>query len=363
MMLDLAMGNDASAYTWVSDSSASASSSSSHYDDYKSHTSSPRQRGSNRFARTKSHQTPAISLSTQFAIDSQYKSQLASFKDFQIKLRNTKTAIETMKKTGEALEHELQVINELEEGAEPVEARPKNRALVDKWLHHRQDALRRRMEYLQQYIQGFSKQQVLDRWGEGPHQVAFTVEYKNDAGDMNNRQLIIELASVHDMPHSVHFFLEMVELGIWDHTVLLHHENIEHLIAAVPIDFRQQQFKHSHLATLGWTKLGFPEYHSSCKHDKYSLGFANSGPTWYFNTVQNSLSHGPNGQAAKKLFDEDADPCFAQVVQGHGVMDDLIEFGLHQHQVEFEQGHPWADEPHTWTHLIKAELLHVKKTK
>jgi cyclophilin family peptidyl-prolyl cis-trans isomerase len=295
----------------------------------------------------------------------QYQIQLASMNDLVKQIQTKQSEIQHLQETRQSLEHELAVLQTLHDDGhdvvanaedEPTTTMIQSNESVELWLQHRQDEMKHRIDHLIQYTQNFSHQQVIEQWGEGPHRVAFTVEYNNEHGHIYNRQFLVELASVHDMPHSVHFFLEMVAMKLWDHTVLLHHEKIEHLIAAVPIDFRYSQYKHSHLAYLGWKNMGFPEYHPKHTHNKYTLGFANKGPTWYINTVNNVVSHGPGGQPKKQLLG-DADPCFGTVIEGTDVVDDLIQFGLHQKQTELDPGHPLVDDPHTWTHLIKVELV------
>jgi hypothetical protein len=195
----------------------------------------------------------------------------------------------------------------------------------------------------------------IQRFGPGPHFVRFTVESEDSAKTMS-RSFVVELAPLDLMPHSVYFFLEMVNMKIWDNTVFLHHEEGQRVIAAVPIDFRTQQVKHHHLAFLGWKGLAFPEYSPEWKHDKYTLGFAKGGPTFYLNTADNIKSHGPGGQD-HHVIDGDADPCFAKVVEGKEVIDDLIRFGLSHVKKSAHEDHPWADGEHALTHVKSIEII------
>lgn len=159
------------------------------------------------------------------------------------------------------------------------------------------------------------------------------------------------------MPHSVEYFLEMVQSGIWDNTVFLHHEKAEHVIAAAPIDFASRTIKHHHLQYLGWTGLAFPEYSKDfSEHSKYTIGFAGQGPTFYINAMDNSEAHGPGGQGHHTL-PEDADPCFAEIIEGRDAIDDLIRLGMNQNKAHEVDQHPWADTEHTWIHLIKIEII------
>lgn len=154
------------------------------------------------------------------------------------------------------------------------------------------------------------------------------------------------------MPHSIHFFLDLVTAHVWDDTVFLHHEAVEHVLATAPMDYYTQKIKHSHLHTLGWANLGFPEYQDAFPHEKYTLGFAGRGPTFYINTVDNSHIHGPGGQG-HHLLPRDGDPCFGKVVEGHDVVDALVAFGLQEAKSTTSDG----DNEHAWTHIVSVELL------
>jgi len=165
---------------------------------------------------------------------------------------------------------------------------------------------------------------------------------------------VVELASIEEMPHTVFFFLEMIDMGLWDGTVLLHQESIEHVLGAVPLDYRLQQVKLSHMGALGWKGLAFPEFSSNWQHEKYTLGFANLGPAFYMNTIDNTAAHGPGGQG-HHLLPDDADPCFGRVVEGQSVVDELVKFGLSR---ENTSTHPmFEDIDHSFTQIVSIKLL------
>jgi len=206
---------------------------------------------------------------------------------------------------------------------------------------------------------------------EGSSSVSETTEIKpTETESRANRSVflrdfVIELAPLSLMPHSVHFFLEMVRLKIWDGTVFMHQEDLEHVVAAVPFDYAQQRMKHHHLVYLGRTELGFLEYSPEWNHDKYTIGFSIRGPTFYVNTMDNGHAHGPGGGQSHHLLDHDADPCFARVVEGRDVVDELIAVGSSdggsderkrapKHTVN---DHPWASGNHTVSYIVRIELL------
>lgn len=211
----------------------------------------------------------------------------------------------------------------------------------------------------------------LVRYGPGPHRVRITVEFVQEQEKMKitkNRSFVIELASLDDLPHSVHYFLDTVQLQLWDHTFFLHHEHVEHVIAGVPIDYRTQKLKTPPLASLGWSDgVAFPEYSPRVPHTQYTIGLAHRGPTFYLNTLDNTLPHGPGGGQGHHLLPEDGDPCFGKVVEGREVVDDLIEYGLAADRKKpsppasdptRSHPHEWEDDDdHSWTHILKVELV------
>lgn len=191
------------------------------------------------------------------------------------------------------------------------------------------------------------------RFGKGPHRVKFTIGFIDKNGVEEPRNFVVELGSIDTMPHSIHFFLDMVAAKVWDNTVFLHHEQVEHVVQVAPIDFdTQKEVQNGFRLHRG---LGFPEYSDEYQHTKYTIGFAGQGPAFYINTMDNSRAHGPGGQP-NHIMSNDGDPCFGRVVDGVEVIDDLIKYGMQQNQME-EGHHPWADDKHTWTHLISVEMV------
>jgi cyclophilin family peptidyl-prolyl cis-trans isomerase len=196
----------------------------------------------------------------------------------------------------------------------------------------------------------------IGRYGPGPHRVKFTIDLLNGSRKRIRKTFVVETAPVDLMPTSIHLFLDLVVSGIWDDTIFLHHEETEHVIAAAPVDYATQMIKHAELSRHGWIELGFPEYTDKFPHTQYTVGFAGQGPTFYINIMDNTDFHGPGGQDHHKL-PTDADPCFAKVVEGFDVVDDLVRLGSNQKKTSNQGSHPWADAVHTWTHIVSAKLL------
>ena len=51
------------------------------------------------------------------------------------------------------------------------------------------------------------------------------------------------------------------------------------------------------------------------------------GPDFYVSTLDNTMSHGPGGQAAYAVASE-ADPCFAKVVEGFEAVDRMQKMSV-----------------------------------
>ena len=130
---------------------------------------------------------------------------------------------------------------------------------------------------------------------------------------------IVELAPLEFMPHSVHFFMEMVKAQIWDNTIFTHKS--DHILLANLQDIDGND-KSDLFREKGFSKMSFPEYSHEYPHHKYTLGFGGrpGGPGFYINIEDNREIHGPGGQANYDL-GEEADPCFAKVIEGHNVID------------------------------------------
>jgi cyclophilin family peptidyl-prolyl cis-trans isomerase len=169
---------------------------------------------------------------------------------------------------------------------------------------------------LQAFIQNASRQQVLAKYGPGPHIVEFTVKPHNGR---TSGQFLVELAPLDQVPHAVETFLDMVSNGLWDNTVFYHHKTQHHVVAAAPVNYGTFEHKHYHFDALGFTGVSFPEYSPGFPHDTYTIGFSGQGPNFYINTLDNSEHHGPGGQGHHDL-PGDADPCFGRIISGQEVI-------------------------------------------
>ena len=166
-----------------------------------------------------------------------------------------------------------------------------------------------------------------------PHSNVYAYRKENDTEENNGdpaivegetrdvATIIIETAPIDIMPHSVHLFLEQVSNGLYDGTAF--HINAAHIVQAGPSSLggaANSKFRHHP----SLNSVVFQEYAPEMKHRKGTLGYHGrpGGPDFYVNMKDNSVTHGPGGQAHH--FSDvvsDADPCFAKIVRGYEVME------------------------------------------
>jgi cyclophilin family peptidyl-prolyl cis-trans isomerase len=172
-------------------------------------------------------------------------------------------------------------------------------------------------------------------------------------GTNEDKAIVLEMAPMDFMPHSVHLFLELVSHQVWNNTVFWHQADIPHLVAATPINHSTGVSRKKDLQQMRLAGVSFLEHSKSYPHEKYTVGFSRHGPDFYINTMDNSKTHGPGGQAHYEL-DDEADPCFAKVVEGHDVVDTLLSLSLAEANNKREKL-DWLDE--TLTQIVRAEIL------
>ena len=183
---------------------------------------------------------------------------------------------------------------------------------------------------LESEIQAISRREAMEYFGPGPHRVEFKVQFLTEKGRMAEvGTFLIELCSLEYTPHSVEHFLGMVNHKLWDGMAFVHFA--DHIIQAVAKDYRSAESVQSRFKEAGLSQLAFPEYHSSCPHDKYTLGFSGrpGGLEFFINTQDNTQVHGPGGQTGYDLFEE-AEPCFGTVIKGFEVVDKIYQKGLEE---------------------------------
>jgi cyclophilin family peptidyl-prolyl cis-trans isomerase len=165
--------------------------------------------------------------------------------------------------------------------------------------------------------------------------------------------MVLEMAPLDLMPHSVHMFLEMVSHRLWDNSVFWHHPGVTHVVTATTIHYYSGEPRNHHFQQLRLGGVSFAEYTESYPHEHYTVAFAGRGPDFYINTNNNSKSHAPGTQDHHELEDE-ADPCFAKVVEGKDVVDSLLKLSAEATRNR-RSVVEWKD--NTLTHIVKVEIL------
>jgi len=163
---------------------------------------------------------------------------------------------------------------------------------------------------------------------------------------------VVEMAPLNLMPHAVHNFLLQVSKRLWDNTVFWHHDGVDHIMSATAVEYHSGDSKH-HYFEHAVGVLSFGEYSPLYPHEQFTLGFAGRGPDFYINAVDNTKLHGPGGQGHHELKDE-ADPCFAKVVEGFDTIHKMNELQILQSK-EATRRRAWHE--NQLTKILKVEIV------
>lgn len=132
-------------------------------------------------------------------------------------------------------------------------------------------------------------------------------------------KLIIEMAPIDLMPHSVNVFLQQVHHGLWDGNELI--RNVDHIMT---FGYRRAS-AHEGFVDRSLETVSYQEYSAKYPHLQWTVGFMGrpSGPDFYINKLDNSILHGPGGQVGNYDLHNEADPCFGKVVDGFDMLNDI----------------------------------------
>ncbi len=190
-----------------------------------------------------------------------------------------------------------------------------------------------RISAFEKHIQSTSLRDATRKYGTGVIRVELTLDFLSDRTTTSNNNnnnnnsneeekqqqqqqqqrqntIVLEMAPLEVMPHSVYTFLEMVDHHLLDGcSFILNAMNILKA-APLPYDKNDPNNKTAKQMDLQFRKLGletvsFREYNELYPHEKYTIGFAaDGGPEFYINTGDNSKEHV-------------GEPCFARIVSGY----------------------------------------------
>jgi len=181
----------------------------------------------------------------------------------------------------------------------------------------------------EKYIQETSLRDATRKYGTGVIRVQLILDFLSDrdkkskpssglskkhahnSGESSQSQqqqhvLILEMAPLELMPHSVYTFLEMVDNHLFDGISFI--LNAMNIIKAAPLPYEKgllsakQMDQNFH--RLGLETVSFREYNEAFPHEQYTIGFAADGsPDFYINMGDNTEEH-------------TGEPCFARIVSG-----------------------------------------------
>lgn len=178
------------------------------------------------------------------------------------------------------------------------------------------------------------------RYGPGPKyyvemKLAFNSESNivQDATTEIEDTVWLETASIEEMPHSVHFFLEQVSNGVYDNTAF--YRNAPRFVQAGPGQ-DAQRVEQLEREQPSLAHVLFQEHSRNLNHQQYTLGYPGrpGGPDFYLNLQDNSKQHGLGADLTHRSeFMIEADPCFARIIRGFNTLE-----RIHRSNVQEEDG-------------------------
>lgn len=254
-------------------------------------------------------------------------------------------------------EQEMMHLREdLESKEEIVQSSMKGEAEADVY-QAREDAWKTSTQLLTAKIERESYRDALEQFGPGPHTVKFYVDIPRDsekdamlpAGEYPS--FTIQLYPLMDMPHSIHLFLQQVHHGLWDGCSFV--VNAPHILQAGTFPGGNSGATYADkiraFEEAGLDVVSYQEYNVKHPHTRWTVGFAGrpGGPDFYINKLNNTSNHGPGGQSQHNL-EEQADPCFGFIQDGHDVLNRM-------YVVRTDMKSDWVlDNP---VHIVRARIV------
>lgn len=167
------------------------------------------------------------------------------------------------------------------------------------------------IENLQKHIQDTSRQDALQKYGSGVIRVELQLSFPGKADGGPDTSMILEMASLDEMPHAVYMFLEMVDRKLYDGCSFILYAMDIIKAAPLPSDGTSTASKVKAFTRAGLDTVAFREYSPKYPHEKWTVGFAMDGsPSFFLNTNDNTEVH-------------HGDPCFAKIVSGFETVERL----------------------------------------
>ncbi len=168
-----------------------------------------------------------------------------------------------------------------------------------------------------------NRKEVLDDFGPGPFIVKLTFAFQDSP---ENEFILIELAPLDLMPHTVHTFLKMTSRKLLSRATFLLARS--HILVLGPRDSYNAEndaVLKKRMVSEGYSDGGllFGESTSEYPHTPYTVSFnKRRGPTFYINLIDNSRNHA-SYYANDGSFVE-GDTCFGKIVQGVNVVSRIL---------------------------------------
>ncbi|CAB9519735.1 expressed unknown protein [Seminavis robusta] len=204
-------------------------------------------------------------------------------------------------------------------------------------LEHAQEQVRRG-------VQETAKRMLQEIYGPGPK---YYIELKllfhpdsnivQDATTEIDTTIVLETADIHDMPHTVFFFLEQVRHGIYDTTAFF--RNAPGLVEA-GLGHDRSKLVELEKSSPSLAHLLFTSEHSrELQHTQYTLGFrADAAATdFYVNMQDNSEQRATQDEARTSTDAPQQDPCFARIVRGFNTMERIHRSNVRDEELSFRR--------------------------
>ncbi|KAL7553189.1 hypothetical protein ACHAWF_016450 [Thalassiosira exigua] len=275
-----------------------------------------------------------------------HRDEIASHRKRHEELTEERDASEA--KLKDVSRHRQDLMKEVDEAKydleDAEEEAAKYRAMVDgmdeveEYMKKREGALWSRIESLEKQIGQGSWREAEEWFGPGPHRVEMEVEYPRKAENLPDRddpgswprvreKVVIEMAPLDVMPHVVNLFLQQVHHRLWDGCSAIY--NAPHILQLGPSYDEEKKASDPHYDQFhekGLEMASYQEYNPKYPHERWTLGLSGrpGGPDFYVNKLDNTLIHGPGGQANKHDLHNEADPCFGTIAaESHRVLEEI----------------------------------------
>ena len=169
-----------------------------------------------------------------------------------------------------------------------------------------------------------NRNEVLEEFGPGPFFVKLTFAFQDS---LENESILIELAPLDLMPHTVHMFLKMTSEKLYSKaTFVLVRSHILVLGPEDSFDAENNAILKERMVSEGYEPNGallFGEFTPEYPHTQYTVAFnRRRGPTFFINMRDNSGVH-------RSYYTDDGsyvegETCFAKIVEGLDVLPRIL---------------------------------------